>query len=141
MTSRWFVVFVIGLVLCFGHVYAQEQEPTTIHDGVVQVELPDEDVTLHWFESRGGMTIQLETQKATVQAQRMYLGDGKVAVELVADHPDEIRFQGQSTVKHGHKFLNRSVIQVQPGYKKAVELKPGDVYVILPGIRFELPKK
>jgi hypothetical protein len=63
-----------------------------------------------------------------------------VDIELVAHATDGIFLQGVA-YRNGDQFKKGSAIKVRPGYKKASELKPGDVYVTLPGISFELPGK
>ena len=112
----------------------------SIDGRVLQVQLPAQDVTLLYIEAREVFTVQLKTGSASVEGQKLYLGDGKVAIDLVAHPTDGIFLQG---VKYhqGDQFKNGSTIRVRAGYKKASELKPGDVYVTLPGVSFELPGK
>lgn len=112
----------------------------SIHGGVTQVKLPSEDVILAYVEARGGFTVQLETKTASVEAQKMYIGDGKIAVELVAHASNGIFLQGDK-YKSGDQFKKGATIKVKPGFKKASDLSPGDVYVTLPGVTFELPAK
>ena len=110
----------------------------SIDGRVLQVKLPPQDVTLLYIEAREVFTVQLKTRSASVEGQKLYLGDGKVAIDLVAHPTDGIFLQG---VKYhqGDQFKNGSTIRVRAGYKKASELKPGDVYVTLPGVSFEMP--
>lgn len=111
----------------------------TIDGGVIQVRLPGEDATLLYVEARGGFTVRLQTDNSSIEARRMYLGDGKVAVELVADALKGPLFQGLE-LDQGYVFKKDATIKVLPGFKKAVDLNPGSVYVILPGVTFEVPK-
>jgi hypothetical protein len=112
----------------------------SIDGRVIQVQLPAEDVTLFYIEARAVFTVQLKTETASVEGQKLYLGDGAVAVELVAHSTDGIFLQGVK-YRQGDQFKKGSAIKVRPGNKNASELKPGDVYVKLPGISFELPSK
>jgi hypothetical protein len=112
----------------------------SIDGRVIQVELPDEDVTLFYVEARAVFTVKLKSDSASVECHRLYIGDGKVAIELVAHATDGIFLQGVK-YRNGDQFKKGSKIKVRPGYKKASELKPGDVYVTLPGVSFELPGK
>jgi hypothetical protein len=112
----------------------------SIDGRVIQVELPAEDVTLYYVERKGCFTVKLETKSATIECQKLYIGDGKLAVDLVAHATDGIFLQGIK-YRNGDQFKNGSTIKVRAGYKKASELKPGDVYVTLPGVTFELPGK
>jgi hypothetical protein len=123
------VVFLIGPV-----------KADAIDGRVIQVQLPNEDITLYYVEARAVFTVKLETRSTTMEGQRFYIGDGQVAVELVAHATDGIFLQ---TVKYkqGDQFKKGSTIKIQPGNKKAADLLPGDVYVTLPGVTFELPKK
>ncbi len=111
----------------------------TIDGGVIQVRLLGEDATLLYVEARGGFTVRLQTDNSSIEARRMYLGDGKVAVELVADAFKGPLFQGLE-LDQGYVFKKDATVKVLPGFKKAVDLKPGSVYVVLPGVTFEVPK-
>jgi hypothetical protein len=112
----------------------------SIDGRVVQVQLPAQDVTLFYMERQAVFTVRLTTETASVEGQRLYIGDGEVAIDLVAHATDGIFLQGVAH-RNGDQFKKGTVIKVRPGYKKASELKPGDVYVTLPGITFELPGK
>ena len=112
----------------------------SIDGRVVQVQLPAQDVTLLYIEARAVFTVQLKTKTASVEGQKLYLGDGNVAIDLVAHPTDGIFLQGVN-YHNGDQFKNGSTIKVRAGYKKASELTPGDVYVTLPGVSFELPGK
>jgi hypothetical protein len=112
----------------------------TIDGGVVQVRLPGEDATLLYVETRGGMTVKLQTDNSSIAARKMYLGDGNVAVLLEAHPLKGPVFQGDE-LDQGYVFQKDATIKVRPGYKKAVDLPVGSLYVILPGVTFEVPKK
>jgi hypothetical protein len=112
----------------------------SIDGRVVQVQLPAQHVTLLYIEARAVFTVQLKTKTASVEGQKLYLGDGDVAIDLVAHPTDGIFLQGVN-YHNGDQFKNGSTIKVRAGYKKGSELKPGDVYVTLPGVSFELPDK
>jgi hypothetical protein len=43
---------------------------------VIQVELPAEDVTLLYVEARSVLTVKLKAKTASVESQKMYIGDG-----------------------------------------------------------------
>jgi hypothetical protein len=112
----------------------------TVGASVVQVRLPAQDITLLYVEAAGGFTVKLEAKDGTVEGKKYYIGDGAVAIDLVADPADGIFLQGVK-YRQGDQFKNGSTIKVRPGYKKASDLKPGDVYVTLPGVTFELPAR
>ena len=112
----------------------------SIDGRVTQVHLPAEDVTLYYIEAKGAFTVKLETKNASVEGQKLYVGDGRVAVELVAHTTDGIFLQG-TNLRQGHQIKNGSTLKVRPGYKKASDLLPGSVYVTLPGVSFDLPGK
>lgn len=111
----------------------------SIDGRVVQLQLPAEDFTLYYVEARAVFTVKLAGKTAFVEAPRMYIGDGVVAVPLRADETNGIFLQDRKLVQ-GDQFKQDSRISVAPGYKRAVDLQPGDLYVILPGIIFDLPK-
>jgi hypothetical protein len=113
----------------------------SIDGRVIRVRMPIEDVVVNYVETKGGMSILLRADKgAEFWGQKFYVGDGQTAV-LMEVTEQGILFQGKPIVEHGSHFKKNADIQVLPGYKKASELKPGDVYVILPAIGFVLPKK
>lgn len=101
--------------------------------------MPDQDVTLYYVERLGAFSVELRADDASVEAQKMYIGDGTVAILLVAHPTNGIRLQGDK-LRQGDKFESGAKIQVKPGYKKASELSPGDVYVTLP-VTFVLPEE
>lgn len=128
-------------MMCAAVLAAAEPAPARgdgIDGRVTRVTLPAQDVTLLYIEARAVFTVQLKTERASVEGQRLYVGDGEVAIELVAHPTDGIFLQGVK-YRHGDQFKKGSAIKVRPGHKKASELKPGDVYVVLPGVSFELP--
>ena len=112
----------------------------TISGRVTQIKLPAEDVTLYYVEARDVFTVRMKTKSASVEGQKMYIGDGRVAIDLVAHSTKGIFLQGME-YKQGDQLKKGVTIEVRPGYKNATELKPGDVYVTLPGVLFSLPGK
>lgn len=111
----------------------------SIDSSVVQVRLPGEDATLLYVEAKGGFTVKLETEHSSIEARKLYLGDGEVAVLLEAHPLNGPYFQG-AALNQGFVFKKNATIPLKLGYKKASELPPGSVYVILPGVTFEAPK-
>ena len=81
--------------------------------GVVHVRLSKSDVGIFFVESSGGGMVELQCQSASVCGRTLYIGD---------------RLRVDST------------ISVRHGYKSVKDLAPGNVYVILPGVKFVLPK-
>ena len=112
----------------------------TVGASVVQVRLPAQDITLFYVETKDGFTVKLEAKDGSVEGKKYYIGDGAVAIDLVADPADGIFLQGVR-YRQGDQFKNGSTIKVRPGYKKLSDLRPGDVYVTLTGVTFELPAK
>ncbi len=110
----------------------------SIDGSVVQVRLPNQDVTLSYIERKSGFTVELESNDGSVEGQKLFVGDGTVAIELVA-HPSEGIFLQGDQYRQGDQFKKGSTIKVRPGFKKASALTAGDVYVVLPGVKFELP--
>jgi hypothetical protein len=107
---------------------------------IVQVRLPDEDVTVSYFESNPVFTVELRAKSASVEGVTFFVGNGGVAVELRAHPSDGLFFQGEK-LPHGHVFKKGSTVKVLPGYKSPADLAPGTVYVHLPGVTFQVPDK
>ncbi|QDV29194.1 hypothetical protein Spb1_10700 [Planctopirus ephydatiae] len=110
----------------------------SIDGRVVQVRLPDQDITLSYVERKSGFTVELESNDGSVEGQKLFVGDGTVAIELVA-HPSNGIFLQGNQYRQGDQFKKGSTIKLKPGFKKASALTAGDVYVVLPGVNFELP--
>lgn len=108
---------------------------------VTKITFPAEDVVLSYGERAPVFVVGLTTASAALEAPRVYIGDGEVALQLRADESKGIFFQGDIPLKSGHKFEKGSTVEVRPGFKWAKDLKPGDVYVILPGVKFVRPKE
>jgi hypothetical protein len=106
---------------------------------IVQVRLPDEDVTAAYYEG-DPFTVKLYTKSASVEGVTFYVGNGGVAVELKAHPSKGLVFQGQ-LIDPPHVFKKGSTVKVLPGYKRVQDLAPGTVYVELPGVTFEVPEK
>ena len=106
---------------------------------IVQIRLPDEDVTCGYYEGNP-FTVKLSTKTASVEGVNFYVGNAGVAVEFKA-HPNKgLVFQGQF-IDPPHEFKKGSTVKVLPGYKRVQDLPPGTVYVELPGVTFEVPDK
>lgn len=112
----------------------------TVDGRVTQVELPAQTITLYYVEAREVFTVRLKAHIASVDAQTMYIGDGKVAIKLTAHGTEGIMLQGDK-LWQGYQFKNGDTIKVKDGYKQASELVPGDVYVTLPGVTFVVPEE
>jgi predicted amidohydrolase len=111
----------------------------SVRPSVVEVRLPAEDVTVSYMETREGMLVHLQAGEASVQARRLYIGDGRVAAELVATDEEGVRFQGWRKIDNGYKFRKGASIKLRAGHKLKSDLQPGDVYIVLPGRAFEPP--
>jgi hypothetical protein len=129
------VAFAVALSLA-----VQPPSPTAKLDaGVVAFKMPLAAVKMALVESRGGMTVKLSTETAYVSGSKFYIGDGDIAILLEATN-DGIFLQGQK-LTHGQSLALHATVAVKPGYKKAEDLKAGDVYAILPGQIFETTAK
>lgn len=132
-----YLVFSV-LALCLPAVsMTPDDRPTTVDGRVVQMKLPAQELRLSYIESRSTFTVELAADVASVQAEKMYIGDGTIAIELRADSTNGIFLQDE-LLQHGTRLEKQAVVKVKPGYKQATELKPGDVYVVLAGVNFEL---
>src|SRR5262245_14669892 len=90
----------------------------SIDGNVIQVQLPAQDITLFYVEARAAFTVRLATESASVEGQRLYIGDGEVAIELVAHATDGIFLQ-EVNYRNGDQFKKGSSIKVRPDYKRA----------------------
>ena len=136
MANRAYLLL-LSLTLQSLAIHAQAQ---SIRGEVVQVRMPAEDIRFAFVESRGGMTVELRTESTSVQGRKLYVGDGAVALELEANDSG-IWLQKSERFGQGDRLPVGSTIAVKPGYHSAVDLKQGDVYVILQGIKFQMPRR
>jgi hypothetical protein len=137
MGSRSLAMTAIALASTL--VMPPQAESESIDGRVVQVQLPLEDATLLYVEMKGGMAIELKTATASFRGTKFFLGDVAVPMQVVPTRG--IVFQGKTKLEQGFQFTEKTVVKVLPGYKRAVDLAPGDVYVILPGVVFEMPPR
>ncbi len=105
---------------------------------VVQVRFPVEDVVFSYVEARTLFTVQMESKSASIEAPRMYIGDGEVAILLEARGDQGLYLQGES-ISQGNGLKAGSAVKLRPGFKKAADLAPGTIYVTLPAVQFDVP--
>ncbi|MGC4002074.1 MAG: hypothetical protein QM811_02550 [Pirellulales bacterium] len=133
------IACLVGLILSIT-VSAQAQGPI-LDTRIISVRMPQEDLTLCYFEGSPSMGIELTSLSASIRGNRFYVGDGEIALLLDASQ-SRLTFQGTADgIAHGHVFKKGAKLQVLPGYKQVTDLKPGDVYLEFPGITFVLPNK
>jgi hypothetical protein len=134
------IALAAAVAIGIGSASAQPPSPTAKLDaGVTAFKMPLAAAKLQLIESRGGMTVKLSTETAAVSGAKFYIGDGDIALLLEATN-EGIRLQGDVKLPHGHVLPLHATVPVKAGYLKAENLKAGDVYAILPGLVFELPK-
>jgi hypothetical protein len=136
MKTPIYSVFVVVLGMVLSRPCAAE----SIDGRVIQIRLPKEDVALSYVETIGGFSVALRTATSEVQGQKLYIGDGITAAELIAHNSKGIFFQDREMVS-GEGFKIGQVVKLRPGYKRAVDLKPGDIYVVMPGVTFKEPER
>lgn len=136
-----FALTLLAGFLLFGVVpsLAVENE-LSLDSRVAKIKLPVDDVELNYCEANPHMMVELVAGNTSIQGVRFFIGDGKVAVPLEADSLHGIKFQSSQVLKHGHKFAKYSVVELEEGYLTISDLKPGDVYVVMPAVNF-VPKK
>jgi len=139
MTVRGLVVAVAVFAVVGGSGRARSEEEARIPLVITQVTLPASDTVITLVEQKKGRAVRVMSKGVVVQAVRIFLGDGKVAIEIEAS-ADGVRMNGAFTAP-GFKFHKGAVIELPADHLKAAELKAGDVYVIAPGITFEAQKK
>lgn len=114
------------------------RRPPKLPAGVRLRVIPPDEIKLMFVESFGGMTVALTTKKGVwINARKMYVGDGTIAVTLEANNHG-IWMQGSRRFSQADRFP-RALIKVRKGYKRIEQLKPGELYVILRGVTFVEP--
>lgn len=121
-------------------VSAQAEPPQASLGSSVRVEIPRGKVRIVYVESDEGMVLLVEGNGVAVRARRVFLGDGKIAV------PFEATTQGFFTpngkVNAAALVLKENSTYAFPaGMEQAWGRRAGEVYVLTPGIRFEMKMK
>lgn len=142
---RSYVVLMIAIltVACWPMSGAERHENgiwSSADGRVIHFRLPKEDIGIDYVERLPVFLVNLRTKDAEIEAQDLYIGDGDVAIPLQAHQSKGIFMQGDIQLKSGDRFEKGSKIKLKKGFKTAKELKPGEIYVILPGVTFERPK-
>ncbi len=140
MRSFGLILFAAALVMFSRPGFGQDKQPRAALASSVQVKLPAGDVEIEYVESKEGMVLIVNSKGASVQAQRVYLGDGKIAVVFEASHKGFFTPNGPVNAA-AIDFKEGSVIKVARGKREVWGAKPGEVYVLTPGIRFEVQKE
>ncbi len=112
----------------------------SISGDVTQVRLPAEAIRFSFTETSAGMAVRMKAGEASIQSRKMYVGDGSVAILLEANDSG-IWLQGTEKYRQADTIASGSTINVKRGFLSVNDLKKGDVYVVLEGIHFELPKQ
>lgn len=131
-----------GLCNSLGSEEKVRREDTISSDAdgrVIHVRLPNEDIGISYAERFPVFVVNLTTKHAEIEAQDLYIGDGSVAAPMTAHQSHGIFLLGDIPLKSGDRFKKGSTIKLKKGFKSAKDLKPGEIYVILPGIKFERP--
>ena len=134
-------MLVVGLVLTGGICAAQDKVPTAAALASVQVQLPEGDLRMSFVESLDGMSLLLQAGDAHVQARRLFLGDGKIAVAYEATDKG-VHSQGRWLPNQAaFDFKHRSVIEISREQAQPWGRQAGEVYVRLQGIEFRVVEK
>ena len=117
---------------------ASEKEAASVPLGSsVQVTLPLGTIQISYIESEEGMVLEAYCRGTTVRAQRIYLGDGKIALKYEASN------QGFSTPSGKVnaamiELKNGSTIKVKRDQVSPWVAKYGEVYLNTESIKFEV---
>jgi hypothetical protein len=132
----------VGTLLVVGSfVAAWDKPPAAATLGSVEVQLPEGDLRLSFVESAEGMALSLQAGDAHVQARRLFLGDGKIAVAYEATSQG-VHSQGRWLPNQAaFDFKHRSVVEVSREHQQAWRATAGEIYVRLQGIEFRVIDK
>jgi hypothetical protein len=116
------------------------QERSGLPAGVTRITLPPGEVTLEFVKSKKTPTVKIIVGQTVIEGERLFLGDGKVAMEVEATK-EGMHFPS-STGKKGlvleGEWTNQpgAVIDLGTDYLGLDQLKAGSVYVITPSVKF-----
>lgn len=134
MKTVCYIAIVIGL--CLPAASSQDKPERTKLGSSIQVEFPHGDVRITFVESREGMVLRADCDGVSVQAQRLYLGDGKVAVQYEALTSGFYTPNGKVNAA-AIEFKKSTTINVPPGVIEKWGTRRGEVYVNTPSLHFK----
>lgn len=98
--------------------------------------LPQGDLEIVYVESKHGMTLIVKSHDGSIQAQRIWLGDGKAAVMFEATNNGFRTPKGR--VNAASLAYEEASTLTFPRHAKSVwGAKRGEVYVRVPGLKFQ----
>ncbi|MCA9190589.1 MAG: hypothetical protein KDB03_02460 [Planctomycetales bacterium] len=114
---------------------ADDKAPPFHAESSIQIEMPPDDIQISFVESNEGMVLIAKCKNVSVRSQRLYLGDGKLAVmyEATIDGfftPSGKVNSAQIELQKGDSIPYRSTKREKWGAKK------GAVYLLTEGLTF-----
>lgn len=118
----------------------QDQPTRTPLGSTIQVVLPEGDVEIQYAETADGMVLLAKSLDASVQARRLYLGDGKIAVAFEASSKGFLTPTGLVNAA-AIQLKDGSVFKIPHGKTEKWGERVGEVYVLTGGIKYQALQK
>ena len=134
--KRTYVLLAISLGGMFAALAPADEKTPPFHaESSIQVEMPFGDIQISYVESNEGMVLIAKCKDVSVRSQRLYLGDGKLAVMYEATNSGFFTPGGkvnaaQIELKRGQSIQCRSTKREEWGAKR------GAVYLLTEGLTF-----
>ena len=137
-TSRNLAIILSAFLLVLGianAVLAQERKSQT-----VMIDFPIGDVEIRHLESSRGMILDVRSGPISMEARRLFFGDGEHAVKYEGSQfglqtPTGVVNVGRVWIKNGQK------VKTTAANLKDWGAKSGEVYILVPNLKFDTTAK
>ncbi len=132
-TCVWLAMVFLVFVTAVSQAHDSDQQELPLSS--VQIELPSGDIEIAYVESNEGMVLVAQVSGISVRSQRLYLGDGKIAVKYEASNNGFFAPSGK--VKSAVLEIKKGDSVVVPSAKiEKWGAVHGAVYILVRGIKF-----
>lgn len=125
------LVFAVAAALAYAVPTPKEKIP--IPKGVRVIEMPGMRLKIIHEMGADGPLVRIDVDGKTVEAKRIFIGDGKEAIEFGADEISVIVMTqdgGKSNHRQGGTFINAGIGQKRGKTHPFERMREGDIYII-----------
>lgn len=127
------ILLVFAFVCALAHAVPAPKEKVPIPKGVRIIEMPGTKLKIIHAMGPDGPLVRIDVDGKTVEAKRIFIGDGKEAIEFAADEISVIVLTqdgGKSNHRTGATFVNAGIGQKRGKTHPFERMREGDIYII-----------
>jgi len=133
LVRRWILITVPILFGLLAPTAALSEERVS---NTVMIDFPIGDIEIRHLESSRGMILNVRSKTISIQARRLYFGDGKHAVKYEGSQfgmktPTGLVKVGAIQIKNGETIKTTADTLEKWGRR------PGEVYILVPNLKFD----